>query len=101
MTMVGTGDTASTATTAVVRDSANFSSSAASALRRFAAASATNSSSSCGSTPMPAAHRRPTKRRNACSIAASAVPRFPFPEASRGIFVSNRGFGHEGAEISI
>src|ERR1700730_17718323 len=39
ITMVGTGDTASTALTAVVNDSARRSSSAASALRRLAAAS--------------------------------------------------------------
>src|ERR1700722_5548337 len=59
-----TGEGASPAATALVRDSANCSSSDASALRRLAAASAVNSSSSCESTPMPAAHRRPMRRRN-------------------------------------
>ena len=63
-----TGDVASTATTAIVNDAASRSSSTASALRRFAAASAVNSSSSCGSTPMPAAHRRPIRRRRTCSM---------------------------------
>ena len=65
--IVGTGAAASTATTVVVSESASRASSWASALRRFAAASAVNSSSSLRFTPMPAAHRRPTRRRRTCS----------------------------------
>jgi hypothetical protein len=65
--IVGTGQVASTATTAVVSDSARRASSSASALRLLAAASAFSSSSSWGFTPIPAAHSRPTRRRKTCS----------------------------------